>query len=86
VQEWKQNIPEAAMEEEERAKRWLGRKDKDGNMYNDWNMYGFCLKSASNLYQQKFCFDCNVFNVEKWNYSIPENINEYYAVMIDIHN
>jgi hypothetical protein len=88
VQEWQQTI-EDAHEEKEKANRWLaigGGKDKDGNPYDDWNMYGYCLKKVANLYQQNFFFDCNIFNTETYNYSIPEDIENYYAVMIDIHD
>lgn len=88
VKEWQQTI-EDAKKSEQKAKEWLaegGRKDKNDNLYDDWGMYGYCLSSAANLYQQNFCFDCNVFNIKSWDYSIPEDIDNYVAVMVDIHN
>ena len=48
------------------------------DIVNDWN--------AENILQQKFCFDTNVFNIEKYNYSIPKDIKNYYAVIVDMHN
>lgn len=88
VKEWQQTIEDAKKKEAE-AKEWLaegGRKDEEGTPYDNYQMYGYCLGIAANLFQQEFCFDCNIFNLETCNYSIPEDIENYYAVMIDIHN
>jgi len=83
VKEWQQIIPDVAQQELEKAKRWLieGGSDRD-----NWGMYGYCLKKAGNLFQQDFCFDCNVFNIDGYDYSIPEETNGYYAVVVDMHN
>jgi hypothetical protein len=89
VKEWQQTVEHAKKEEQE-AKRWLadgGNIRHDTNeSYDDWNMYGYSLNTAANLYQQNFCFDCNIFNIERYNYSIPEDIENYHALMMDIHN
>jgi hypothetical protein len=86
VKEWQQTIEDAKKVEEE-AKRWLQIKnEKTGELYDDWRMYGYSLKEAANLYRQEFFFDCNIFNIKKYDYSIPEDIENYFAVMIDIHN
>jgi len=89
VKEWEQTI-EVAKKEELDAKRWLAiggniRRDKN-EPWDDWNMYGYSLRKAGELYQQNFCFDCNVFNTETYNYSIPDDTTGYFAVMVDIHN
>jgi len=87
VVEWQQTIKDAQKIEKD-AQKWLNRKNENtGEIFNDWGTYGYCLQSAANLYQQKFCFDCNVFNIEKYNYSIPkEGLEKYFAVIVDIHN
>ena len=81
VKKWQQTV-EDAKKEEEKAKEWLnGIRAKD-----DYHMYGYSLKIAANLYYQSFCFDTNVFNVEKYDYSIPEDVKGFFVVMVDIHN
>jgi hypothetical protein len=77
VREWQQTI-KTAKEEEEKAKKWLEK--------NDYNMYGYALKKAGNLYQQNFCSNTNIYNVDSFNYSIPKDMENYYAVMIDMHH
>ncbi len=83
VKDWKQDGIESGKKEEERAKEWITGENIDNPNYH---MYGYCLKKAGELYAEDFCFDCNVFNIDSDNYSIPENIDGYYAVMIDMHN
>lgn len=51
-----------------------------------YSTYGYCLKIAGSLFAQDFCFDCNVYNIETYDYSIPKDIEGYYAVVIDMHN
>lgn len=85
VKDWKQTQKDAK-KEEKKAKEWLNKKDKNGKKYKDYRMYGYCLKIAGHLYHQDFCFDCNVFNTEDYDYSIPKNVENYYAIMIDMHN
>ena len=63
------------------AKKRYCQKDKEV-----YSMYGYCLKIAGNIFAQDFCFECNVYNTEDWNYSIPEDTKGYYAVVVDIHN
>jgi len=85
VQEWNQTLDDAKKAEME-AKDWLQKEKEDGTKYDNWYMYGYCLQKASNLYKQNFSFDTNVFNIKECNYSIPEDIENYFAIMIDIHN
>ncbi len=81
VKKWQQTIEDIKKEEEE-AKEWInGKRAKD-----DYRMYGYCLKGVGNLYHQDFCFDTNIFNIDADDYSIPEKIEDYSVVMIDIHN
>jgi len=90
VKERQQTI-EHAHTVKKKADLWLakgGNKNKVGEPYDDWAMYGYSLKNASDLYQQDFCFSCNVFNTKKYDYSIPEaeDIPNWFAVMVDMHN
>lgn len=80
VKEWVQTVEDV---KEKKAYEWLNKEDVNGEKYDDWWNY---LKIATDLYQQAFCFNCNVFNIEACNYSIPEDVENYFAVMIDIHN
>ena len=61
-------------------------KKAESKWGKDQSMRGYCLKIAGNLLQQNFCFDCNVFNVEDDDYSIPKDPVGWFAVVIDIHN
>jgi len=82
VKEWQQDFIKAGKENEDRAVKWInGERDRD-----NYQMYGYYLERAGKLYSQKFCFECKIFNIEEDNYSIPEYVDGYYAVMVDIHN
>lgn len=83
VREFKQDPITAGVEEETHAKKQYGAKEGENP---DYGMYGYCLTKAGKLYQQEFCFDCNVFNIEQYDYSTPEDTEGWWAVMIDIHN
>lgn len=88
VNEWSQDYVEVGKKELEDAKKWLKGGERSHNE-NNWNMYGFCVKRAAHFFQQDFCFDCNVYNIDaKYNeeYSIPEKLKGWSAVMIDMHN
>jgi gas vesicle protein len=86
VKEWSFNSLEKGKKMEEEAKTWLTDLNNEGKPKNNYDMYGHSIKNAGEIYSQQFCFDCNVYNVETGDYSIPENIEEYYAVMVDMHN
>ena len=82
VKEWEQDPEaEAVKEMREAEERWGKLSDKPNK-----DMYSYCKKIASRLRKAEFCFDCNVFNVETKNYSIPTKLAGWYAVMIDMHN
>ncbi len=64
----------------EKAKEYLEKKE--------YGMYGFCLKCVGKIFSQDFSDGCHIYNIEEHNYSIPkdEELEEYYAVMIDLHS
>jgi len=69
---------EFIVEETKKMNEYKAKKDQD--------MYGYMMIKIGNFIQENFCFDCNVFNTETYDYSIPKDIENWYAVMIDIHN
>ena len=79
VKEWVQDPEEEAQKMEAQYKE---RYPKD----DDLGMKGYYMTIQGNLLSENFCFDTNVFNVAEWDYSIPEDLKDWYAVMIDIHN
>lgn len=63
---------------EERAEEYKQKGDKI--------MRGYMMRCAGEMLSQNFCFNCNVYNTEEYNYSIPEDPAGFFAVMIDMHN
>lgn len=94
VKEWWQDPYEAGQKEEEEAKKWRLRKRDGGKLRDDMTdeqikkdtMYGYILGCAAKLYHQDFSFECNVYNIEENDFSIPEELSGWYAVMIDMHD
>lgn len=82
VKEWQQKPEKDGLEELKKAKKYI----KPKNQEDDWSMYGYCLECAANIFSQKFSFETNVFNIETDDFSIPEKIEDYFVVMVDIHN
>ncbi len=78
VEEWKKSAEDSIPEEEKKAEKYKAEKDM--------GMYGYMLRCIGALYSQNFCFECNIFNTEDYDYSIPKDIENYHAVMIDMHN
>lgn len=81
VKKWQQTEKDG-LKKLKQAKRWL----KPKNNKDDYNMYGYCLKKSGEILQQVFSFETNVFNTIDYNFSIPKEIDKFYAVMIDMHN
>ena len=82
VADWQQDHIKDGNTELESAKGWLdGTRGTD-----DYSMYGYSLRIAANIFSQTFCFDCNVFNIHKFNYSVPSDTTGWFAVIIDVHN
>jgi hypothetical protein len=82
VKEWHYDHITRGKEEQKGAEKWLNGKA----MKNDYNMYGYALRKAGSIFSQDFCFEANIYNVEKWDYSIPEDLEGWFAVIVDMHN
>lgn len=52
----------------------------------DMNMYGYCLSCVTKVYQQQFSFEANVFNTDTYDFSIPKELDGFWAVVVDMHN
>lgn len=50
----------------------------------DYSTYGYLLKQAGSFFCQSFSTDINVYNLESFDYDIPENLEGWYAVMVDM--
>jgi len=66
------------------AEEFKNREDLDDGAKS--MMKGFRLEEAGRVLRQDFCFETNVYNTAEFDYSIPENPEGFYAVMIDMHN
>lgn len=82
VNSWKQDHIEEGKKKLKDAEGWLNGEIKT----NSYDMYGYVITKAGKLFQQEFFDECNVFNVENSNYSVPEDVDGWWAVMVDIHN
>jgi hypothetical protein len=85
VREWLQHPIAEGDRLRKAAEMWLHPEESKMKAPN-YSMYGWALRKAADIYQQSFCFDCNVFNCEAFNYSIPEDVTGFFAVMVDLHN
>lgn len=84
VKDYGYDPEEKSKQYEKEAQEYLNKDDWDDK--TKAMMRGFKLKEAGRILREDFCFETNVYNVEEFNYSIPENPDGYYAVMIDMHN
>lgn len=82
VNAWKQDYIALGKEKLKDAENWLNGETGT----NNYEMYGYVITKAGKLFQQDFFDECNVFNVENYNYSVPEDVTGWWAVMVDIHN
>lgn len=82
VREWHQDHIEEGKKALDKAYRWLNGESATDN----YEMYGYCLKCAGKIFHQDFSFQCNVFNTTSLDFSIPEDLDGWFAVMIDMHN
>lgn len=81
VNEWHQD-PEKEYEKQlKEAEQYYGT----GAKHTSRKMYGFCLMAAAKHLTEDFNFNCNVYNTEEMDYSIPANLTGWYAVMVDMH-
>jgi len=87
VKEWSQDHIKDGEEAIRNAERWLKKKEEGGRSKNpDYGMYGWALRKAGSIFSQDFCFDCNVYNTENYDYSVPEDLEGWFAVIVDMHN
>jgi hypothetical protein len=82
VKEWVKNLKEEA---EEMFKKLVEARKKalDG----EYDLSGYYAGIYKDLNQGNFSFETNVYNISTGHGEIiPEDITDYYAVMVDMHN
>lgn len=47
---------------------------------------GYKARMFSNLVSDAFCLDSNTYDIDNYTNDLPENLEDYYAVIIDMHN
>lgn len=88
VKEWVRDLEvEADKEWEEMEKARKEAKSKRAAGEKPWDMSAYHAKNYANAVYNNFCFDSCVYDItEDQGESIPENIEGYWAVMVDMHN
>lgn len=82
VKDWVKNIE---LEKIELWDKMLAEKEKETNNYSSLTAY--YARQYANLDYRDFCFESNVYNItEEEGESIPEEIKDYWAIMVDLHN
>jgi len=79
VIDWTKEIENKA---EEYFNDMLKAREED----KDSAMSAYYAKRYAELKCQEFSFECNIYNIEKNDFSIPKEFNGWYACMIDMHN
>lgn len=87
VKDWKLNRKKKA---EEIWEEMLEAKANEGKSNKFGHMSGYCAGIYKSLVYGEFSFECNIYNVEnELSEDLPdedENIEDYWAVMVDMHN
>lgn len=84
VNKWKKNLNEEA---EALWNKILEAKEKSTS--GEYDMSGYYAKRYAELKYDEFCFESNVFDIENHTNNPERALNtpdEYFAVMIDMHN
>lgn len=78
VKDWVRDLNK----EEEIAWNKLNEEKLKGDKF----MVGYRARLYADIIDKRFSFDCNVYNVpEETAEKIPKNIDDYWAVMVDMH-
>lgn len=83
VKEWQQDSEEEFNKMKKEAEERFGKKSERG--YNK-GMYGYIIKNAGAMLSEDLTFDTNVYNTYEFDFSIPKDLENFYAVIVDIHN
>lgn len=49
-------------------------------------MAGYCLSCVAEIMLENFGFECNVYNTEEFDFSIPKDTRYFWAIVVDMHN
>ena len=64
----------------------LVQKSEEYKLDNYDSMRAYYLHRASDILYQAFSFEANVFNTESYDFSIPDDVDGWVAVIVDMHN
>lgn len=82
VKEW---VKDVNKESEELFEKIL--KSREEAKEGKYNMSGYYAKQYSDIIGGYFSFETNIYNISTGEAEcIPEDINNYYAIMVDMHN
>lgn len=72
------------LEAEKYWKKAEEERDKEKN--GGYPMSGYYARLYNDCIGDYFSFESSVFDVENYTHSLPEDLTDYFAVMIDMHN
>ena len=82
VKDW---VKDRVKEKEKYWEELLSAKEKADN--GEYDMSGYYAGIYRDLAYGNFSFECNVFNIDDYDSeSIPEDIEGWWAIMVDMHN
>lgn len=82
VKDW---VKDRVKEKEKCWEKLLSAKEKADN--GEYDMSGYYAGIYRDLDYGNFSFECNVFNIDDYDSeSIPEDIEGWWAIMVDMHN
>ena len=64
----------------------LVQKSEEYKLDSYDSMRAYYLHRASDILYQTFSFEANVFNTESYDFSIPDDVDGWVAVIVDMHN
>lgn len=83
VKEWCQDLDRCTEELWKKALEHKAEEEKEGK----GTLSAYYAKKYANMKYENFCFDTNVFNIDEYEAEkIPEDIENYYVVVVDMHN
>lgn len=70
----------------EAEENWKKAEESRENENVSFSMSGYYASKYNKCVNDYFSFDSNVYDIENATNYIPENLSEYFAVMVDMHN
>jgi hypothetical protein len=77
------------MADEYWEKMLKAKSDEDADPNNKMTMSAYYAKNYSDCKNDSFCFESTTYNTDEYTNDVSgalENANEYFAVVVDLHN